>query len=90
MAIVLMEILRCISKPPQKIASFIRVGVNMAFGVGLCLLTTIHLNDKYAENYLYSAWLLPTLCLTLFAAVVVVHIGIPSGLRRHKIRSVEG
>jgi len=46
-------------------------------GVALCLVSLIQLSETNMYKYLGSAWMVPTICLTLFFCVVVDHIGMP-------------
>ncbi|KAH7125605.1 bacterial low temperature requirement A protein-domain-containing protein [Dendryphion nanum] len=64
-------------KHERRAVEFIRLGVNMAGGVGLCLVTLIRHNDTSLSNYMASAWMIPTVCLTLFVCVVSNHIRPP-------------
>jgi hypothetical protein len=55
----------------------VRLAVTAAAGVGLCLVSLIRFSETHMDSYLGSAWMIPTICLTLFFCVVVDHIGMP-------------
>ena len=59
-----MEALGFLSKPPKTLTAWLRVVVNFAIGLALCLLSLMDLTDNGA-NFMSSAWVLPTLCLSL-------------------------
>ncbi|KAJ4287620.1 hypothetical protein N0V90_012323 [Kalmusia sp. IMI 367209] len=61
----------------RRLSTYIRLGVNFVFGAGLCLLSTLKFNSNLQENYLSSAWMIPTVCLVYFICVVVNHIRMP-------------
>lgn len=46
-------------------------------GTGLALVSVIRFDTGAMYNYLGSAWMIPTICLTLFICVVVDHVGAP-------------
>jgi hypothetical protein len=60
----------------------VRLGITAAAGVGLCLVSLIRYSETNMYAYLGSAWMIPTICLTLFFCVVVDHVGGRMGKRR--------
>jgi hypothetical protein len=46
-------------------------------GIGLCLVSLIRFNQDSMYKFLGSAWMIPTICLTLFVCVISSHIGLP-------------
>jgi hypothetical protein len=57
----------------------VRLALTSAAGVGLCLVSLITYSETNMYNYLGSAWMIPTICLTLFFCVVINHVGIRVG-----------
>lgn len=49
----------------------VRVILNVAVGLGLCLSALITLNDDYTINFMETPWILPTLCLTFFVILLI-------------------
>jgi low temperature requirement protein LtrA len=47
----------------KKTSQYIRLGINFVFGIGLCLISTINYNDTRKKNYMWSPWMIPTICI---------------------------
>ena len=89
LALIITAFLGWLSLPEsQKRASqFIRLGINFAFGTGLCLLSTMKYNEKTKQNYMWSPWMIPTICILVSSSVVDVSswlTGAVFRLRRHQ------
>ncbi|KAF2003054.1 hypothetical protein P154DRAFT_487403 [Amniculicola lignicola CBS 123094] len=67
----------------RKVSSYIRLGFNAAVGIGMCLVSIIKTNEVHEQNYLISAWMIPTLCILLFLCVVANHIRLPFKSKAH-------
>ncbi|PSN70736.1 hypothetical protein BS50DRAFT_267022 [Corynespora cassiicola Philippines] len=76
LSLILTTILGYISLPAHKRrpAEYVRLGINGTAGFALCLLVLIRYNPTNLQNYMGSAWMIPTICLVLFGCVVVNHI----------------
>ncbi|KAL1601471.1 hypothetical protein SLS60_006386 [Paraconiothyrium brasiliense] len=83
-ALIVISVLGYLSLPAsqRRVSSYVRLGVNLIFGVGLCLVATLKFNEALEENYLASAWMIPTICLVYFVCVVINHIRI-KGIKKH-------
>ena len=55
-------------------AEYIRLAVTTLLGTGLALVATIRFNEDNELSFLASSWMIPTICLISFFAVVVTHI----------------
>ncbi|KAF2728351.1 hypothetical protein EJ04DRAFT_415106, partial [Polyplosphaeria fusca] len=79
LALILTTVLGFLSLPKheRKLSTYIRMGVNGAFGLGLCLVTLIKFDALDEANYLFSAWMIPTICIILFLCVIVNHAHLP-------------
>lgn len=49
----------------------------MLLGIGLALVATMQYNETNELNFLGSSWMIPTICLISFFAVVITHIKKP-------------
>ncbi|KAJ4347952.1 uncharacterized protein N0V89_009324 [Didymosphaeria variabile] len=83
-ALIIISVLGYLSLPAsqRRVSSYVRLCVNFIFGVGLCLVATLKLNEPLEENYLASAWMIPTICLVYFVCVVTNHIRV-KGIKKH-------
>ncbi|KAF2688479.1 hypothetical protein K458DRAFT_440113 [Lentithecium fluviatile CBS 122367] len=79
LALIITTFLGFLSLPAsQKTASqHIRLGINFVLGVGLCLISTIKYNYTNKQNYMWSPWMIPTLCILYFICVVINHVSLP-------------
>jgi hypothetical protein len=66
-----------LTKPERRAGPIVRLAVTGALGLGLALVSTIRFDTSAMYNYLGSAWMIPTICMTMFICVVVDHIGLP-------------
>jgi hypothetical protein len=78
-ALIINAILGFLSLPKHKhtISNYIRLGINAAAGLGLCLVVLIKYNAQSLDNYMSSAWMIPTICLVMFICVLVNHVRLP-------------
>jgi hypothetical protein len=85
LSLILTAVLGGLSLPAhQKTASqFIRLGINVVCGVGLCLLSLLKFNSELGPNYMLSAWMVPTLCLVYFVNVIITHVRVPGKSKSH-------
>ncbi|KAF2250693.1 hypothetical protein BU26DRAFT_424254 [Trematosphaeria pertusa] len=79
LSLIITTILGFLSLPAsqRRVSQYVRLGVNLVFGVGLCLISTLKYNWDLKANYLSSPWMIPTLCIVYFVCVVVNHISLP-------------
>jgi phosphatidylserine synthase len=79
LALVLTALLGYLSLPMdrRRKSTIIRLAVTATAGVGLSLVSLIRFDQSHMYAYLGSAWMIPTICLTLFFCMVVDHIGVP-------------
>lgn len=66
-----------LTKPERRAGPIVRLAVTGALGLGLALVSVIRFDTADMNKYLGSAWMVPTICLTMFACVVIDHIGLP-------------
>jgi hypothetical protein len=55
----------------------VRLAITAVAGFALCLVSLVKYNETNMYAYLGSAWMIPTICLTLFFCVIVNHVGLP-------------
>ncbi|KAK8874039.1 bacterial low temperature requirement A protein-domain-containing protein [Apiospora arundinis] len=72
-----------------------RTGVCIALSIGLSLITIVATNEDAVDNFMGSPWMLPTITLSYFTALVLTHLPHPRrfGLghfRRGAYKEVEG
>jgi hypothetical protein len=79
LALVLTACLGFLSLPKhhRRVGAIVRLAVTAVAGIGLCLVSLIEISEKNMYKYLGSAWMIPTICLTLFFCVVVDNVGLP-------------
>ena len=79
LALILITSLGVLSLPKneRRVSVYIRSAICAAFGVALCCISTIRYSEKEMYAYLGSAWMIPTICLTLFLCVVITHVRLP-------------
>ncbi|OAL55498.1 hypothetical protein IQ07DRAFT_607828 [Pyrenochaeta sp. DS3sAY3a] len=79
LSLILTTLLGYISLPPKdrRIAVYARLLINTALGTALCLVSVVRFSQNNLYYYLGSAWIIPTICLTLFVCVVVNHATLP-------------
>ena len=76
--------LMALAPEQRKLSQYIRLGVTTALGVGLCLIPTMSAaNNDVQLLYSTSPWMIPTLCIVYFLAVVAIHVKIPGKSKRH-------
>lgn len=84
MALITMTILYLLIKrqpTSQHVTVFFYVGTATFFllGIGLSLVTLLSLDwDGNGGNYLYTPWLLPTLCLVFFVLILPTYVQRPA------------
>lgn len=78
-ALILSAIMGFLSLPmrERRASSYARLGAIGALGLGLALVSLIRYTPDNMYSYLSSAWMIPTICLTLFICVVISHIRAP-------------
>lgn len=91
--VIVCTLIAALSKRHKSWAHFVRLGATFAIGVGLALLSTMAatyadidvLNDPDRStsfnNYVGSAWILPTVVLALFVIIVLNSVRWPRGRR---------
>jgi hypothetical protein len=52
----------------------------MLLGLGLALVDLITKNEERVDNYLFTPWLLPTICIVFFVVLLLTHLPHPSSL----------
>jgi hypothetical protein len=79
LALIITALLGYLSLPQRqrRAGTIVRLAVTATAGLGLCLVSLIRFSETHMYEYLGSAWMIPTICLTLFFCVVVDHIGMP-------------
>lgn len=78
-SLLLNAIIGLLSLPVHKrnLSGYIRLGINAAAGVGLCMTTLIRHNETALGNYMSSPWMIPTICIVMFICVLVNHVRLP-------------
>lgn len=80
------------SKARWTFFSYVRKAVNFLAGIGLCLVTTIKLNEESYVDFAGTPWPLPTLLLVMFTVLVIHHLPQPPPLffKKGKAKAVPG
>ncbi|KAF2234411.1 hypothetical protein EV356DRAFT_532972 [Viridothelium virens] len=73
LVLMLIGALGLVSHTPKTVGGYIRAAVTFAVGLGVTLLSTMVLTDNIA-NYVFSAWMLPTLTFAYFIVVITDNI----------------
>jgi hypothetical protein len=65
LALILTTFLGWLSLPAEqkKLSQYVRLGINGVFGIGLCLISTMKYNEDTKTNYMWSPWMIPTICI---------------------------
>ncbi|KAF2744566.1 hypothetical protein M011DRAFT_168779 [Sporormia fimetaria CBS 119925] len=79
LSLIITTILGVLSLPrhQRKASQYIRLGVNFASGLGICLVSLLSFNEEHEITYLTEAWMIPTICLVYFVNVVITHVRLP-------------
>ncbi|KAF2710708.1 hypothetical protein K504DRAFT_489740 [Pleomassaria siparia CBS 279.74] len=79
LALILNAFLGYLSLPAYKrtLSGYIRLAINFVAGIGLCMVTIIEVNEDSLATYMASAWIIPTVCITMFVCVLANHVRLP-------------
>jgi hypothetical protein len=66
-----------LTRHQRRAGNLVRLAITAGMGIGLCLVSLIRFSEESMYKFLGSAWMIPTICLTLFVCVVSSHIGLP-------------
>ncbi|KAF3050833.1 hypothetical protein E8E11_007312 [Didymella keratinophila] len=79
LALILITFLGLLSLPKseRRVSVYIRSAICLTFGITLCCLSAIRYDDGQMLKWLGGAWMIPTICLVLFACVIVTHARLP-------------
>ncbi|KAF2842432.1 hypothetical protein M501DRAFT_1029138 [Patellaria atrata CBS 101060] len=82
-SVILIGVLGYISERPKTSGQWLKGASNILVGLGIALLSLMYAapGQTVMVNYLFSAWLLPTLCLALGITVLFNHVMILGGKR---------
>lgn len=85
LALIITVVLGFLSLPPRerRAGTYARMAVTGVAGLGLCLIALVRFNYTLMYRYLGSAWMIPTICLTLFFCVLINHIRVPMKAKAH-------
>ncbi|KAH7024376.1 uncharacterized protein B0I36DRAFT_161900 [Microdochium trichocladiopsis] len=57
---------------------YVRTAVFFLLGIGLSLVTLVSLDDNKTSNFLFTPWMLPTLCFVFLFVIILTHVESPS------------
>ena len=71
LTLIMMAILIALAKKGKCAGDYAAIVLRLVVGCGLAMISLVELNLAAKQNFLYSAWMLPSVCMGLFVVVLL-------------------